>query len=137
MTVSNSRQHNQSAASVRDGLFYLLVGGGIGAAIALLFAPKKGTDLRSDITDLTRKGYDGTLELAGQFKDQSASLYDSIREKTDKAIDLAAAKFNRAEETIEESVMDAVNLINGEIKDGTNKILQKNAGSGRRPSSIF
>lgn len=137
MIVSNSRQHNESAAGVRSGLFYLLVGGGIGATIALLFAPKKGADLRSDISDLTRKGYDETLALAGQIKGQSAGLYDSIKEKADKALNLAALTFDKAQETIGESANDAANLINGEIKPGTEKILQKNAGTGRRPSSIF
>ena len=32
-------------------LTYLLIGGGIGAVIALLFAPKSGTELRGDIAN--------------------------------------------------------------------------------------
>jgi len=35
-------------------LIYLLIGGGIGAILALLFAPKSGKELRSDIAGVTR-----------------------------------------------------------------------------------
>lgn len=47
--------HNEMAgpASAGNGLVYLLAGGGIGAAIALLFAPKTGAKLRGDIAGWT------------------------------------------------------------------------------------
>ena len=41
-----------------DKLVYFLVGAGIGAITALLFAPKSGSELRSDLADATRKGLD-------------------------------------------------------------------------------
>ena len=88
MTVSNTRQQSETSAIARSGIFYLLVGGGIGATLALLFAPKSGADLRSDISELSRKGYDETLGLASQIKERSAGLLDSVKEKTDKGIEL-------------------------------------------------
>ncbi len=39
-----------------DKFVYFLVGAGIGAITALLFAPKAGSELRSEIADGTRKG---------------------------------------------------------------------------------
>src|ERR1044072_8172879 len=44
--------------SISNKLTYLLIGGGIGAILALLFAPKSGQELRGDIADATRKGID-------------------------------------------------------------------------------
>ena len=40
--------------SISNKLTYLLIGGGIGAVIALLFAPKSGQELRGDLADATR-----------------------------------------------------------------------------------
>jgi len=36
-----------------DRLTYLLIGAGIGATLALLFAPKSGRELRRDIADVS------------------------------------------------------------------------------------
>src|SRR5258705_13580869 len=101
MTFSNYRQDNETNARSQPGSFdkfmYLFAGAGIGAAVALLFAPKSGVDLRNDIADITRKGYDETLDLAHQLKEQSADLYRSIKEKTDIVYELATEKFGNAQ----------------------------------------
>ncbi len=57
-------------ARQRTGLVYLLVGGGVGGVLALLFAPKPGADLRHDISD------------------RSAGLFSTVKEKTDRVYDL-------------------------------------------------
>jgi hypothetical protein len=44
------------ADSITTRLTCLLLGGGIGALVALLFAPKSGRELRGDLADATRKG---------------------------------------------------------------------------------
>ena len=41
-----------------DRLTYFLIGAGIGAVVALLFAPKAGNELRGDIADGARKSVD-------------------------------------------------------------------------------
>lgn len=48
-------EYRREDSSVSTKLTYLLIGGGIGAIIALLFAPKSGQELREDIADATRK----------------------------------------------------------------------------------
>jgi gas vesicle protein len=115
-----------------------LIGGSIGAVLALLFAPKSGADLRSDISDITRKGYDETLDLAHQLKEQSADVYQSIKEKTDKVYELAAEKFSLAKDAVDDSIEAAGQKINGEIRDIEDKAAQKTSpATGRRGSSIF
>ena len=57
-------ENDDRGSDVSTRLTYLLIGGGIGAIIALLFAPKPGSELRGDIADVTRKGIDKTREGA-------------------------------------------------------------------------
>ena len=73
----NDRDDN----SVSTKLTYLLIGGGIGAVIALLFAPKSGVELRGDIADATRKGIEKSKEAAAQLQDAAGEYYEVGREK--------------------------------------------------------
>jgi len=132
MTFSDSKQyqHSRSGSGAGDKILYLLIGGGIGAAAALLFAPKAGVDLRSDIADITRKGYDETLDLAHQLKEQSADLYRSIKEKTDMVYELASEKFSN----VQNLPKIAGDLIDGEANK--NEVL-RHPGPGRKSANIF
>jgi gas vesicle protein len=67
--------------SISNKLTYLLIGGGIGAVIALLFAPKSGQELRGDIADATRKGIDRSREAAQQFGERAGEYYEQTRER--------------------------------------------------------
>ena len=62
-------------------LTYLLIGGGIGAILALLFAPKSGEELRGDLADATRKGIDRSRETAGQISERAGEYYGTARER--------------------------------------------------------
>jgi gas vesicle protein len=88
----DDRRRGGSDVSTR--LAYLLIGGGIGAVLALLFAPKSGQELRGDIADATRKGIDRTRETASQIGARAGEYYEATR---DKAGDLAAAARQAAE----------------------------------------
>ncbi len=128
--------YKNSTSRHGTGLLYLLIGGGIGAGLALLFAPKSGAELRGDISDIAHKGYDETLELAHELKDRSAELYGSIRTHADKVYDLAATKLHLAEKGIEDTKQTAGELINGEINRKGGKASQRETAGGR-PSNIF
>jgi len=137
--MRNSNYNNEepyNSGNAGSNLLYLLAGCGIGATLALLFAPKSGAELRSDISDITRKGYDETLELAQEMKERSAELYGSIKDHADKIYDVASAKLRMAEKTIEESKQNVQELINGEIGGKSGKGQQKAAGN-RPPSNIY
>ena len=58
-----------------DKLVYFLIGAGIGAVTALLFAPKSGTELRSDIADATKKGLDYARETSRELSDRATDYY--------------------------------------------------------------
>ena len=81
-----------SGDSVGTRLTYLLIGGGIGAVIALLFAPKSGQELRGDLADATRKGIDKSREAAQQLGDRAGEYYEATRERASEYYTQAADK---------------------------------------------
>lgn len=138
----NERDVNGSrsqSVGIRDGLTYLLAGAGIGAALALLFAPKPGNELRSDIADVTRKGYDATIEKAKDLKLQSADVVQTVKEKGQAVYDFAASKINSGND----AVSNAVDTATASVTDGIER-MQNEAGNasnarstGRKSSSIM
>jgi gas vesicle protein len=84
--MSNNYENEGSGAATK--LTFLLAGAGIGAIVALLFAPKAGVELREDIADATRKGIDKTKETAAQLQERAGEYYEVTR---DKATDLYAS----------------------------------------------
>jgi gas vesicle protein len=74
-------RYEKEETSPSTKLTYLLIGGGIGAILALLFAPKSGQELREDIADATRKGLEKGKEVAGQIQERAGEYYEVSREK--------------------------------------------------------
>jgi gas vesicle protein len=87
------RSRRESDTGTR--ITFLLVGAGLGAVVALLFAPKSGHELRGDIADATRKGIDRTREAATQLGDRATDYYEGAR---DRATELYSAGRERAGE---------------------------------------
>jgi gas vesicle protein len=81
-----------SGDSISTRLTYLLIGGGIGAILALLFAPKSGEELRGDIADATRKGIDRSREKAQQLSDRAGEYYEATRERASELYSQAAGR---------------------------------------------
>lgn len=95
-------EHEEVVKRTTDGgsenatrLAYFLIGGSIGAIVALLFAPKAGHELRGDIADVTRKGIDRTRETATQIGSRAGEYYEVTR---DRATDLYSAASLKAGE---------------------------------------
>ena len=76
-----------------DKLVYFLIGAGIGAITALLFAPKPGSELRADIADATRKGLDTARDTSRELGERANEYYQTGVER---ASDLA----NRSREAV-------------------------------------
>lgn len=86
------RDYDRDDSSVSTKLTYLLIGGGIGAIIALLFAPKSGVELREDIADVTRKGIEKSKETAAQLQEKAGDYYEVGREKAGELYQTAQEK---------------------------------------------
>jgi|SRR5215831_16826597 len=89
--------------NISTRLTYLLIGGGIGAVLALLFAPKSGQELRSDIADATRKGIDRSREAAQQLSDRAGEYYESTRERAAELYSQAAERVGEVANTARET----------------------------------
>ena len=75
-------QDRDDESGAMTKLTYLIIGGGIGAILALLFAPKSGQELREDIADVTRKGLEKGREAAGQIGEYAGEYYEVAKDKT-------------------------------------------------------
>lgn len=84
--------YDRDEASVTTKLTYLLIGGGIGAVVALLFAPKSGQELRGDIADATRKGIEKGKETASQLQEKAGEYYEVSRERASEFYNTAQEK---------------------------------------------
>ncbi len=74
-------EYEREETSVATKLSYLIIGGGIGAVLALLFAPKAGNELRGDIADATRKGIEKSKETAALVGEKAGDYYEATREQ--------------------------------------------------------
>ena len=85
-------EYDREEASATTKLTYLVIGGGIGAVIALLLAPKSGHELRGDIADVTRKGLEKGKETASQLQERAGDYYEVSREKASEYYQTASEK---------------------------------------------
>ncbi|MFP5264615.1 MAG: YtxH domain-containing protein [Blastocatellia bacterium] len=98
-----------------EKLTFLLIGAGIGATLALLFAPKAGRELRGDIADYTKRGIDaagegakviGTraTEVYGTASEKVAGVYGTARERVSQGADAVGDLAARQKEQIQAAI---------------------------------
>jgi gas vesicle protein len=68
-----------------DKLIYFLIGAGIGAITALLFAPKAGSELRSELADATKKGLDYARDTGRDLSERATEYYHTGVERASDA----------------------------------------------------
>jgi len=107
-----------SSDSISNRLTYLLIGGGIGAIIALLFAPKSGHELRGDIADATRKGIDRSREAAQQLGDRAGEYYESTRDRAAEIYSQAAERVGEVAQTARETAARKTGTVAAAIDAG-------------------
>jgi gas vesicle protein len=104
--------------NISTRLTYLLIGGGIGAIIALLFAPKSGQELRGDIADATRKGIDRSREAAQQLGDRAGEYYEATRDRASELYSQAAEKVTEVAQTAREAAARQTGTVAAAIDAG-------------------
>jgi gas vesicle protein len=118
--------HKTVTGATRMGkIKILLIGGGIGALLALLFARKSGSELRDDIADVTRKGYDATKEGAKVLKERSANVVQMVTETADSAYEYAASKFS----TVSDDISDVASASTEAVADGIDRMQNESGKS--------
>ena len=127
--MGNDRDYGDG---VSTRLTYFLVGAGIGAVLALLFAPKSGEELRSDIADATRKGLDKSKEAAQQLGAKAGEYYDAGRAKAGELYDTAretAGEYYEATRERAADLYDTASTKAGEVVKTTRDAATRQAGS--------
>lgn len=112
------RNQEVEDTSAATKLTYLLVGGGIGAVLALLFAPKSGIELREDIADATRKGIEKSKEAAAQIQEKAGDYYEVSRDKASELYQSAADKAGALTEKARSAAATTANPFSAAIEAG-------------------
>lgn len=118
-------EHKNVQSNVSKNLSYLLIGGGIGATLALLFAPKSGSEMREDISIAATNGVEKTKETVGKLrenanvyyetaKDKATTLYNTVAHKVEDFADDVKALPNAAESLIS----DKIEQIDSAVEEG-------------------
>jgi gas vesicle protein len=111
-------RYEKEESSTATKLSYLIIGGGIGAVLALLFAPKSGIELREDIADVTRKGLDKTKETAAQLQERAGEYYEVSREKAGEFYATAQEKAGELAGKAKEAVAQTSNPFSAALEAG-------------------
>lgn len=107
-----------SGDGISTRLTYLLIGGGIGAILALLFAPKSGQELRGDIADATRKGIDRSREAAQQLGDRAGEYYEATRTRAGELYSQAAERVGEVAQSAREAASRQTGTVAAAIDAG-------------------
>ena len=112
------QEYEREETSAATKLTYLLVGGGIGAILALLFAPKSGEELRGDIADVTRKGIEKSKEAAVQIQEKAGEYYEVSRDKANEFYQTAQEKAGELGEKAKAAAARTANPFSAAIEAG-------------------
>ena len=121
--MSNDYERDEANASTK--LTYLLIGGGIGAILALLFAPKSGQELREDIAVATKKGIEKGKETAENLQEAAGDYYEVTRDRATELYDTAQEKASEIGEKARGAAAQSANPITAAIDAGKKAYLDE------------
>ena len=121
--MRNEYDRDQTSAATK--LTYLLIGGGIGAVIALLFAPKSGQELREDIADATRKGIEKSKEAAAQLQERAGEYYEVTKDKAGELYHTAQEKAGELTEKAKSAAARTANPFSAAVEAGKDAYIQE------------
>ena len=70
-----------------ESFLWMLAGMGLGAGIALLFAPKTGRETRRDLSRIAQQSGDRVLETGEEFVERGKKVYEQGKHVVDDAIE--------------------------------------------------
>jgi gas vesicle protein len=108
----------ENDGSATEKLTFLLIGAGIGATLALLFAPKSGRELRGDIADYTKKGLDAANEGARAIGDRAVEVYGTTSGRVAEAYGTASGKVAEAYGTASGRVAEVYGTAREKVAQG-------------------
>ncbi|HEV7645528.1 MAG TPA: YtxH domain-containing protein [Pyrinomonadaceae bacterium] len=134
--INNYEQKQNGMAGVGSNLLYLLVGSGIGAAVALLFAPKPGKELRQDASDAVKQGLETANKTVTHLKETADDYYHKAQEKASQIYQVAFKAVSDGTEEAKDLAGQAKNAAQDLMGEGTSANAEQSAPifeSGKRP----
>lgn len=89
-----------------DKFVYFLIGAGMGAIAALLFAPKAGSELRADIADVTKRSADQARDQARHVGERATEYYQASAEYATDLAERSKEVITDAAERSREAITD-------------------------------
>ena len=89
--------------NVATKVSFFVAGVGIGAAVALLFAPQSGEDTRKQIADKAQEGTDYVASKSRQIRKQAGELVDQGKDMVSKQKDRLADALESGKQSVRET----------------------------------
>lgn len=103
-----STSHEDETSGLSKGLLIgLLTGGAVGAALALLFAPKSGRELRSEISETTNEYVERVSEMVSSATERAQQIVNDGRDRAETIVDEARQRASSLLSDAEKVVTDA------------------------------
>ena len=134
LTETNKSIYGEESFNMKNFTVGAIIGALAGAAIALLYAPKSGADLRQDVASQAVTLKDKSIELSSVAKEKTAQLSSQLKEQSTHIVDKVKAiksddSLNNAsdDDTVQEetSIEEVVIAVNETVTDLTEGISQK------------
>jgi gas vesicle protein len=119
---SEDTQVKSKFNGVGNNLLYLLVGGGIGAAMGLLFAPKPGRELRQDVSDGVKYGLETTNEKVSQLRETAGEKASQLKVAADDYYHRAQDKVSELYRVVKKTVSDGTEEANALANDTADQV---------------
>jgi len=110
----------------------LLIGGAVGAIVALLFAPKSGKEFRADIKRKSEEAVEGSKRVYGEARDKAQQIISEavdkaqeLREEASRQLANARAKAESLLTTAEEKAVGLSDSARGVVDSAKNDLSKK------------
>jgi gas vesicle protein len=84
-----------------NGLAWFVAGLGVGALVGILYAPKKGSELREDLVNGAREGTEYLRARTQQAAEQVSDLVDKSKDQVSEFVDRGREVVDRGREVVD------------------------------------
>jgi gas vesicle protein len=124
--INNGKDTQATFGGIGNNLLYLLVGGGIGATVALLFAPKSGKELRQDASEAVKYGLETANTTVSHLKETADDYYQKAQEK-------ASEFYHAAMKTVNGKATEADSFAGKKVGNPSPEFLTENNPANQSP----
>ena len=127
LTETNKSIYGEESFNMKNFTVGAIVGALAGAAIALLYAPKPGADLRQNVASQAETLKDKSMELSSIAKEKTAHLSSQLKEQSTHLVDKVKAITSKEDDSTlkETSIEEVVVAVDETVTELTTGISQK------------